>query len=303
MIQNLTLRYNENVGEGIACLLSKLPQLNTLLVNGSVNNAIAPFFSFGRNATNLRSFTCECYTVQEINCKDISNTLVAEMPNLTSLHLNLASTTLLNFSDLQLMSITELELCCSRMEGCLTLPQNVVSVTKLILNTETSSAEEIAAVLVNFTNLITLELDFFRNHDIRFNATLVEVLVGLNSLKYFSFFDAFYSKEKYYTLNNGEKSALVEVLVALKNVDKIKIEFCQQSYEDDDLVTAVNNLVAKRPQQNIQLIIPDNDFDLNDCLSENSNSLYGFDSDYDDYGDGYGNDSDFSDDWYRRTMD
>ncbi|RWS20363.1 hypothetical protein B4U80_12098 [Leptotrombidium deliense] len=275
MIENLALRYNDTVGEEIAGLLSKLPHLSRLVVDGSINTEIAPFFSFGRHANSLRSFMYSCSIIQEIDCKDISNTLVAEMPNLTSLRLNLAMTTLLNFSDFQLMTIKELDICCRRLDGCLTLSQNVLSVTKLKLSTQTGSAEEIATVLNNFTNLNSLELDFFRNHDILFNATLMEALVGLNSLKYFSFFGAYYSKEKY-TINEGEKSALVKVLVALKNVEKIKIEFCQQSYYDDDLVTAVNNLTVKRPQQNIQLIIPDDDFDndLNDLYDTNYRENY-----------------------------
>ncbi|RWS19870.1 hypothetical protein B4U80_12199, partial [Leptotrombidium deliense] len=165
MIQNLSLSYLETVDEGIARLLSKLPELSTLSVEGSVNTAIAPFFCFGRNATNLRTLTCECYSVEEINSKDISNTLVAEMPNLTALHIILPFATLHNFSDLQMMSIKELELYCSRLEGCLTLPQNVMSVTNLIFNTATNSTEEIAAVLVNFMNLKTLELSFSLNDD------------------------------------------------------------------------------------------------------------------------------------------
>ncbi|RWS19398.1 hypothetical protein B4U80_14442, partial [Leptotrombidium deliense] len=241
------------VGEEITSLLSKLPQLETLFVHGFVNTKIAPFFSFGRHATNLRSFTWESNYEQKINCQHISSILVAEISNLISLHLNLPSATLQNFSDLQLMSIKELQLNCSRFEGCLTVPQNV-SVTKLILSTEESSAEEVGAVLANFTNLKTLVLDVSCNDDIRFNATLIEALVGLNSLKYFFIFDYYYSKEKYYTLNDGEKSALVEALEALKNVDIIEIEFLGGVYVDD-LVTAVNNLTAKRPQQNIQLII------------------------------------------------
>ncbi|RWS21869.1 hypothetical protein B4U80_11752 [Leptotrombidium deliense] len=271
IIKNLKLGYMENCGEKIAGLLSQFPQLITLKVRGSVYTSVAPFVSVGQCASNLRSFTCVCYAAQVINCKDISNTWVAEMPNLTSLHLNLYSTILLNFSDLQLMTITELELCCSSLEGCLTLPQNV-SVTKLILNTETNSSEEIGAVLVNFTNLKSLELDFSLNHDIRFNATLLEALVSLNSLKYFSFCDTYYSKTKYYTLNDGEKSALVEALVALINVHKIEIYFCRRSAVDDDLITAIKNLTAKRPQQKIQLIITDN-FYPKDCLIKLSQAM------------------------------